>query len=458
MSSKNSNIKYPEVNISDVFKTIWKGMRKYKLSLFLTIFSVASASAISLAIPLYYKKFFDVLTNSQDKILVAPQLIHALLIILILNIFAWIFWRLATLTHHNYQAKSMASLRQQGFNHIMHHSYSFFTNNFTGTLVQRIGRYARSFERITDRIVWDVVSLIVRLVGVLIITATINIYLTIFIIVWTIIYMLISYFYSLWRLKYNIMAAEADSYTTGVLSDAITNQNNIELFSKYKYEKERFKEATEKQQVITQRNWDINGHLDSIQSLLGIIIGFGLFYVSVYFWKQNIFTVGSFVLIQMYIVDLSDRLWNFSKIIKDFYESYADSKEMVEMIMLPYEIRDDVLTKPIIINKGEIVFNKVDFYFNPTRKIFENVNLKIKAGEKVAFVGPSGAGKTTIARLLLRFYDVTSGVISIDGQNIKNITLESLRNAISLVPQDPMLFHRTIKENIRYGKQGATDE
>ena len=457
MSLKNSNIKYPEVHFFDVAGMIWKGIRKYKISLFLTLFGVAAASVFSLIVPIYYKKFFDILTNTQDKILIAPQLVNVLFIILALNFSAWIFWRIGSFANSSFQSNSMASLRQQSFNHLMHHSYSFFTNNFTGALVQRVGRYARAFEKIADRVTWDIVSLVVRLIGVLIVTASINIDLTILIVVWTFIYMLVSYFYSKWRLKYNIKAAAADSHTTAVLADSITNQNNIELFSKYEYEKERFKEATVEQQEITQKNWNVNMGLDSIQSFLGIAISFVVFYVAVYFWKQNIFTVGSFVLVQMYIVDLSDRLWNFSRIIRDLYEGYADSKEMVEIMLLPYEIKDTRLAKPINISKGEVVFDKVDFSFSSARKILENIDFKIKAGEKIALVGPSGAGKTTIARLLLRFYDVTKGIITIDGQNIKNITLKSLRNGISLVPQDPLLFHRTIKENIRYGKQDATD-
>jgi len=393
-----------------------------------------------------------------EKSDIASQLISVLITVLILNFFSWSSWRIGSIANINFQVKSMASLRRQAYNYLIHHSYSFFSNNFTGALVQRVGRYARAFERIADRITWDIIALLVRLVGVLIITASIKPILTVIIVVWSAIYMSVSYFYSKWRLKYNVLAAEADSNTTAVLADSITNQNNVELFSRHEYEKNKFKDITLEQQKITQKNWNVNIGLDAIQSFFGIAISFGVFYVAIHFWQQNIFTVGSFVLVQMYIIDLSDRLWSFSRIIRDLYEGYADSKEMVEIMMLPYEVRDTTLAKPIVVSNGKVEFSDVGFSFNSTREVLKNINLKINAGEKVAVVGPSGAGKTTLVRLLLRFYDITSGSIKIDNQDVKSVTLESLRNAISLVPQDPLLFHRTIMENIRYGKPEATDE
>jgi len=169
-------------------------------------------------------------------------------------------------------------------------------------------------------------------------------------------------------------------------------------------------------------------------------------------------SLGIFAMIQSYVFTIIDNTWGFSRVIRNIYQSYADAKEMVEILLLPHEITDSNLAKELVVNEGEIKFENLNFNFNETRRVLENINLAIKPGEKIALVGPSGAGKTTFIRLILRLYSATSGEILIDGQNIEEVTQESLRKNISLVPQDPILFHRTLAENISYGKPDATKE
>jgi ABC-type multidrug transport system fused ATPase/permease subunit len=168
--------------------------------------------------------------------------------------------------------------------------------------------------------------------------------------------------------------------------------------------------------------------------------------------------VGTFVLVQAYIISINNSLWSFSRIVRDMTEGISDAKEMVEMLHLPHEIQDIPNATALNVPKGLIEFKNVSFSFGENKPVFNKLNLSIKAGEKVALIGSSGAGKSTLVKLLLRLNDIQGGEISIDGQNIKNVTQESLRENISLVPQDPALFHRTLMENIRYGRRDATDE
>jgi ATP-binding cassette subfamily B protein len=458
MRDKSSNIKYPEVGFKDVAGSLWQVVKKNWLSLSLTVTGVAAASVFEIIIPLYYKRFFDLLSSGQDKNFLAPQMVHNLLIILALYGCVWFFWRFGSFTTVYFQAQVMANLRRQAFNYLIGHSYSFFTNNFTGALVQRIGRYARAFERLADRLTWNFLPIIVRLTGITIVLATFEIRLAFIVLGWALFYIFINYIYSIWRLKYNIKMAAADSRTTAVLADAISNQNNVEVFNQYASEKKNFKDVTEDQKKITMANWNVGNGLDAIQSVLIILIEFFILYYTIRYWQAGLVTVGTFVLIQLYIIGLGSRLWEFSRIIRDFYESYADAKEMVEIMRLPYEIKDAPTAKPLVVEAGEVVFQEVNFAFNQTRLVLKNINLTVKTGDKIALVGPSGAGKTTFIRLLLRFYDVAQGKILVDGQNIQKVTLASLRDNISLVPQDPLLFHRTIRENIRYGRSMATDQ
>jgi len=458
MREKNQNIKYPKVYFKDIVGYLWRGVRGDRLLMLVIFLGVSAGAALDVIAPLFYKRFFDLVSLAGDRAMVVPQLVRLIFVVMAFHTGAWVCWRLSSFAASYFQANSMANLRRQAYNYLLRHSYGFFTNNFTGALVQRIGRYARAFERLTDRLAWNFIPLMVRLVVIAIITATIDIRITILITGWALIYMAVNYFYSVWRLEFNLEAARADSRTTAVLADSISNQNNIEIFNRYMSETENFRAVTDDQKKINIANWNVGNWLDAIQSALIIAIEFVVFYFAIQYWEREQITLGTFVIIQLYIIGLSSQLWDFSRIIRDFYESYADAEEIVAIMKLPYEINNISMAKPLKVGAGQVDFKNVNFAFNETRRVLKAVSLIIKPGEKVALVGPSGSGKTTFVRLLLRFYDVTSGRILIDGQDIHGATLESLRENISLVPQDPLLFHRTIRENIRYGRPSATDQ
>lgn len=443
---------------SKVYKHYWNGIKPYRLAFFFDILLIVLTSVVSVNIPIFYKRFFDLITNSQDKSATADTLVGILLIIFALNGIVWLLYRAGSFVHAYFQTRVLGRLRQNSFNYLIDHSYSFFTNNFTGSLVQRINRFARSFDRISDRVIWNVLPIAVHIVGVSVVIYFINPVITLILVFWMIVFMGFNFFFSRWKLKYNIRSAEADSRTTAVLSDNVTNHNTIQLFTGADIERAGFKEVTDEQTKISSLSWNINGIVDAVQGALIVTVEFFLFYFAIKYWKDGLITVGSFVLIQVYFVDLIGKLWDFSRIIRDFYEGFADAKEMVEILETPHEIRDIPGAKSMQVERGEIVFDDVSFNYNETRNILRRVSLKINPGEKIALIGPSGAGKSTFVRLLMRLYELTAGKVLIDGQDIKTVTQVSLRKNIAFVPQDPILFHRTLKENIRYGNPEASDE
>ena len=443
------------VKLKDVLRAFWHGIKPQKWGLFFLALSIILANIAGIISPIFYKQFFDIISAGGDKTAIANQLLIIIIQIAFLNLLVWLFYRSATILNNTYQTATIARLKQQAYDYLIEHSYSFFSNNFTGSLVQRVNRFARAFETLSDRLIWDVLPLLVRIVSVIVIVYFINKWIALIIFVWIIIFLMFNILFSRWKLKYDISVAEIDSKTTGYLADTITNQNTIQLFSGQKFESKGYKSVTNEQAKMTKTSWNLDAIMEAGQAFLGFAIQFLLFYFAIKYWGQGLITIGVFVLLQVYIIGLIDQLWGFTRVVRNAYQAYADAKEMTEILLLPHEIKNKPEAKELLVDKGKIEFKDLTFSFNQTRKVLEDINLIIQPGEKVALVGPSGAGKTTFVKLLLRLYSPASGKILIDGQDISGVTQKSLRDGVSMVPQDPILFHRTLAENIAYGKRDA---
>jgi len=451
-------IDYPPVGVSDVARAMWQGMKPDRWLALGALALFIAASISNVFVPLLYKAFFDTLTNVPDRALAGGILITIITQILYLHAFRWASRNIGLYGVQKLEPDTMARLRNISFEHLVKHSFSFFTNTFAGSLIQRVNRFARAYERIADTVYFNFTPLIITIVGALYVTYTFEHLLALIILVWIAIFFALNYIFAIWRVKYNVQVAAADSKTTGALADILSNQNSVSLFTAHSYEQKYFADVTREQSVITRKTWNANSTFDAVQSAVTFIAEFFIFYYGIGFWEQNVITIGTFVLVQVYIIQLADQLWDFGRIVRTVYEVFADSKEMVEILKLPHEIEDKPGSLSLSVPKGKIEFDDVLFSFQKTRVVLNHVSVTIPGGQKVALVGPSGAGKTTFVRLLLRFYDLTDGKILVDGQDISSVTQDSLREHIALVPQEPILFHRSLLENIRYGRLDATDE
>ncbi len=447
-----------KIGVLDVFKAYWQGAKHQKGAVFFTVFAWTVANTLLISIPLFYKRFFDILTLNEVNHSVVVSLVRIILIILGINLVVMALLRVGFVFLNSLESRTMSRLKQMSFDYMINHSYTFFTNNFTGSLVQRVSRFSRSFERIYDTLVFQIIPLAVTIVGSLVVIWLNKPLIAVVMLAWLVVVMTFNFFFSRWKLKYDIASAKADSHTTAVLADDVTNQNAIVLFNNFNQEAEIFRKTTDEQAAAQRLTWNLSSIADGVQIFCMVVVEFVIFYYALKYWEVGSITIGTFVLIQSYIIGLSNKLWDFGRIIRNLHEALADSKEMLEILKLPHEIKNLPNAKDLEVSEGGIQFDKVQFNFNETRAVLQDFNLSIKGGEKVALIGPSGAGKSTIIKTLLRMYDLTGGAILIDGQDIKRVTQESLRQNVSLVPQDPVLFHRSLMENIRYGRTSATDE
>lgn len=451
-------INKPEVTTSTIFSHLWNGVKPYKWPFLFYYLLAILESVVGIFIPLYYKDFFDIIQTNTDKHLISSQLISIIIIVLFLNLIVFVLGRMYIFMFNILETKIMSELKQKVFNYSIKHSYDFFVNNFTGALVQKINRIGQGFENIADTIMFNVIPIAVTIIGSIIISYNIAPFVAYIITAWVLIYMLFNIFYTRWHQKYNLAVAQNDSETTAHLSDSIANHLAILLFNKHKQEDNTFKNLTNIQAQKRSLSWNLREISNSIYLLLICLVEFFVFYYAINLWEKDLITVGTFVLIQAYILSIAHKLYGFNRAIRVFSEGIADAKEAIEILETPHNIKDTPLAQKLRVTNGQINLKNVTFNFNQTREVISNLNLQINTGEKVALVGYSGAGKTTLIRLILRLYELTSGEILIDNQNIAHVTQESLHNQISLVPQDPILFHRSILENIRYGKPEASIE
>ncbi|MBU0612209.1 ABC transporter ATP-binding protein/permease, partial [Patescibacteria group bacterium] len=304
----------------------------------------------------------------------------------------------------------------------------------------------------------DGLPLLVRGVGTIIAIYTLLPKYSLILGIFCIVFLVTTFIYIRYKLKYDILSSQAESKTTGAITDSIGNHSSIQLFTGHDYEKGRVGEVIDKQKKANVINWYLWEGLNAMQSLYSFSIEFIIFWIALSDWKLGLITLPVIVLLQSYIIRLIENLWSFGAIVRAYYESFADAEEMTVILNTPYEILDN--PKEVAQNiKGQVVFENVTYvYENNKTKVLDNFSITIPAGQKVAIVGSSGAGKTTFVRLLMRLFNLTSGRIMIDRIDINNISQENLREQIAFVPQEPILFHRTLMENIRYGRRSATDK
>jgi ATP-binding cassette subfamily B protein len=260
-----------------------------------------------------------------------------------------------------------------------------------------------------------------------------------------------------WRISIRRDMNDSDTDANTKAIDSLLNYETVKYFNNEGMEAERFDRSMARYEMAATRIWTSLGWLNFGQ---GIIFGLGTVIVmcmSALEVQAGTQSVGDFVFINAMLVQLSVPLNFIGFIYREIRQGLTDIEQMFDLLDVPQEITDKPGAKPLAVSAGKVEFRDVHFAYDPNRKILKGISFEVPAGKTVAIVGPSGAGKSTISRLLFRFYDVQGGQVLIDGQDVRDVTQESLRGAIGMVPQDTVLFNDTIAYNIRYGRVGASE-
>ncbi len=361
-------------------------------------------------------------------------------------------WRLNVWLIWNLELQMTRDLAKRTFDHLMNMSAGFHANRFAGSLVSQANKLTGAYIRIADATVFNLYTLFVAMIATIVILAPRVPLYAVTLITLSVIYIIGTVHFSKPVRDANTIEAQAQSDQTGYLADSITNVTAVKSFAAADYEKRRYWQVlshTRNTGLASMRATMIRETYSSmITSTIGVsalviaILGAGVF-------KANIATL---FLIVSYTAQIGERLWEFQNVLRQFNRGLGDASDMVEILQIKPDIKDPEHPEPVKIIRGSIAVESMNFtHSENTEALFKSLSLRIKAGEKVGLVGRSGSGKTTLTKLMLRFSDIDSGKILIDGQDITKITQDDLRSHITYVPQEPMLFHRSLAENISYG-------
>ncbi len=369
-------------------------------------------------------------------------------------------WRLVLFLCWKGEVLGMFNLRKQCFDHLSEQSMHFHNNKFGGSLVTQVKRFDGAFERLADTTIWQIIPFISSLTFALLI---LGFKLPLFALVLgglSAIFMVVAWV-SFKKIRVlNEREAAAGSKLTGQLADSITNISTVKSFAQEKHENTLLEKRSRSVQ---------NASLDLMRSILLRDFGFGTILVIlaivmfVFLIGGNAWLgvpIGTLFLAVSYTSNIWGQLWQFNRILRDVNRAFGDAHEMTEILDEAIVVKDKAGAYDLAVKTGSVEFRDVTFWHRDAKasdKTFEHLTLAIPEGQRVGLVGHSGSGKTTLTKLLLRFADVQHGAILIDDQNISDITQSSLRSVIAYVPQEPMLFHRSIRENIAYGRPSATD-
>lgn len=358
--------------------------------------------------------------------------------------------------------KFRADIRHAVFNYVTSHSHDYFASNFAGNIAKKLADLPTSCQSIVEIICFQFITAFTGGVIVFVMMWLTQPIFAAILLAWLLVHLGITLFFlrrgdHLWEVH-----SEAVSVLSGKIVDVFSNMLNVRLFARRQYEAMYLGQFQDDEIIKAKKAMWMIEIMRLGLGINGVCLIFGMMFTLLYGWVHHWVTLGDFTQVMMQTVWLLGWLWYITFQLTIFVREKGTVGNALMLIRQSHDLTDKKNAQPIQVKHGEICFDRVSFAYQQNRavrsSIFNQLNLTIPAGQKIGLVGYSGSGKSTFVNLILRFYDVQSGRILIDQQNIADITQDSLRAQIAMIPQEPALFHRTLMENIRYGRLDATDE
>ncbi len=353
--------------------------------------------------------------------------------------------------------KLEADIRMTMFDHVQRHSPKYFNEHFAGSLANKISDMVSSTTIILRNLLTFFLPSILICILTIVIFSEMNSFLALIAGIWIIVHVALCWIFTKSCIKYSDIHGEARSTLVGKIVDSLTNNFVVNLFFRFRFEKDVIAPYQADEKKTNARAQNYSTKMFAAMSAGFVIEIFVLTYFIIFYWMEGKISTGEVVQVFYTMWNISVVIWMIADKAPEIFQAIGIAKQALSVMQDPQDILDPPHAQGLLVKQGEIVFENVSFGYGE-KKIFQDKNLHIGAGEKVGLVGYSGAGKSTFVNLILRFFSVEKGRILIDGQDIASVTLESLRNQIALIPQDPILFHRSLEDNIRYGRVDASEQ
>lgn len=416
------------------------------------------ASLIEVALFSYLSRIIDLAQGTPNPNFFSDHALELTWMLVVALVLRPIFFALHDLLVHQTLSPGMTSMiRWQNHSYVLKQSLNFFQNDFAGRIAQRIMQTGNSLRDSAVQAVDALWHVVIYAISSLVLFAEADWRLMIPLLTWIVAYIGALYYFVPRVKERSVEASDARSKLMGRIVDGYTNIATLKLFAHTNFEQHYAKEAIEEQTVKAQMAGRVVTSMDvTITTMNGLLI-VGTTALALWLWTQSLITVGAIALTTGLVIRIVNMSGWIMWVVTGIFENIGMVQDGLRTISQPVSVTDHEQAKPLQVAHGEVRFEHVDFHYGKQRGIIGDLNLNIKPGEKIGLIGPSGAGKSTLVNLLLRLYDVEGGRILIDGQNIAEVGQESLRERIGMITQDTSLLHRSIRDNLLYGKPDATD-
>jgi ATP-binding cassette, subfamily B, heavy metal transporter len=443
--------------------TDWRAIRsllpyllEFKVRLVAVIVLLVLAKVANVAVPLVLKAIVDAMGKPQAMLAIPVFLVVGYGL---LRLFSTLFGELRDALFAKVTQRAIRRVALQVFEHLHSLSLRFHLERQTGGVSRDIERGTRGISFLLTFLLFNILPTLLEIGMVAaVLFVKYNPWFAIITFATLVLYVAFTLVITEWRMVFRRTMNDMDSKANTRAIDSLINYETVKYFGNERYEVERYDEQMQRWEVSAVRNQTSLATLNAGQSII-IAIGVTLLMLLAAdgVVKGNM-TIGDLVLVNVYMLQLYMPLHFLGFVYREIKNALADMEKMFRLLDVNREVQDGQHALPLKLNGASVRFDSVNFSYEPAREILHDVSFDIPSGHTVAVVGASGAGKSTLSRLLFRFYDVNAGGISIDGQDIRNVTQTSLRAAIGIVPQDTVLFNDTIYYNIAYGRPSATRE